>query len=107
MIALPMMPAISILALALGLSSAVPNARTSAATKNPVRPGTTVAKYGSTINPRPMLSMTIIVSTALPFKPPWPSGNGSASTPNSANWRQTSRLNPSAERTSVRRFSKP
>ena len=55
MIALPMMPAISILALALGLSSAAPNAPTSAATKNPVRPGTTVAKatQAATLEPAP------------------------------------------------------
>jgi len=64
MIALPMMPAISILALALGLSSAVPNAPTSAATKNPVRPGTTVAKatQGATLEPAPT---TFVDATAV------------------------------------------
>jgi len=59
-----MMPAISILALALGLSSAVPNAPTSAATKNPVRPGTTVAKatQGATLEPAPT---TFVDATAV------------------------------------------
>ena len=66
-----------------------------------------MARYGSTTSASPSASITTIMSTVLPPKPPCSASNGTPRMPISAMAAHTSSLKPADEEMILARASKP